>query len=99
MPGLPATQYDVDRAAGQVVVDLDNALAAVAAFNVMLNDADRFGGQAGLVALGYSDVAATMLINAFGDMSNLNATARGQRAQPDASDFFFWAKRLKGVTP
>ena len=97
--GLPSTIADVSAECGRSVVDLVNAMNHCSALNTMLNDADRYGGQAGLVALGASSADATLLIASFADLQNLHLTAHGQRAQAVASDFFFNAKKLMGVNP
>lgn len=57
--------------------------------------------EAELVALGFTnspnggEVAA--MKSALADLENLRLTAYGQRAQPAASNFFFWAAKLRGI--
>jgi hypothetical protein len=97
--GLPSTLADVSAACGRAVVDLANAMNKCSAMNTMLNDANRYNGTTGLIALGASSADATLLVASFADLQNLSLTAHGQRAQAVASDFFFNAKLLMGVNP
>jgi hypothetical protein len=98
--GLPGSMADINRMCGQGVLDVANSLSRCLAIGVMLNDAQRYGGQAGLVAnLGFATADATLLLNAYTDMASLSAVAHGQQAQPGASDFFWNAKLLMGAMP
>jgi hypothetical protein len=53
--------------------------------------------DADLVALGFTSGDAAQMKSAFTDLDNLRQTAYGQRAQPAASNFFFWAAKLRGI--
>ncbi len=105
MAGLPAGPTDIHRACGSAIVAAAQALDNCVALNTMLNDTDRGFGQAGLAAIftaGGDPQAATtaaLILASFADMTNLAAVARGQQAQPGASNFFYNAARLMGVTP
>jgi hypothetical protein len=71
----------------------------------MLNDTSRGFGQTNLAALftaaGDPQAAtnAGLVIASFADLTNLNAVAKGQQAQPAASNFFFNAAKLMGTVP
>lgn len=107
MVGLPAGPNDIHRVCGQAVVNLDQALAACSGINTMLNDTSRGFGQTNLAviftaagqAAGPAATDAGLLIASFADLQNLSAVAHGQQAQPAASNFFFNAAKLMGVTP
>jgi hypothetical protein len=99
MAGLSAQAGDVNRACGNAVVALAQALSQCTALNTMLNDTSRGFGQAGLVALGFTSADAALLLASFADLTNLAAVASGQQAQPAASNFLFNAAKLMGVTP
>jgi hypothetical protein len=105
MAGLSAQAGDINRACGNAVVALAQALAACSGLNTMLNDTSRGFGQANLAAMftaagdpqGTSN--AGLIIASFADLQNLSAVAHGQQAQPAASNFFFNAAKLMGVIP
>ena len=96
--GLSAGTSVLNNTIGNAVLSLAQAVAQCNAVNTMLNDAARFGGQAGLVAAGYTSGDATLIMNSFGDLANLYKVAHGQQAT-GASDFFFNAKLLLGTVP
>jgi len=50
-----------------------------------------------LTALGFVSGEVASLKSAFVDLDNLRLTAYGQRAQTPASNFFFWASKLRGI--
>jgi len=99
MPGLNSGTGVLNNTIGAAVLDLASALAKCNAVNDMLNDADRFNGQAGLVAAGFSSNDATLIMNSFGDLAALYRVAHAQQQQVGNNDFFFNAKKLLGTVP
>lgn len=53
--------------------------------------------DATLTALGFTTDDVAQVKSAFADLDNLRLTAYGQRAQTPASNFFFWASKLRGI--
>ena len=93
-------------AAGRNVTktDLDNQLAGLALQGYdWLGRVERLKAwldtktEGDLVALGYSAGDVTLMKAAYTDLNNLSQTAKGQRTQTPASDFFFNAKQLWGT--
>jgi hypothetical protein len=91
--GFPFTKTEIDMRTGQVVLELRNALDAAQRIKVVLDE--KTDGD--LTGLGYTAPEVTLLRAAFTDLDNLARTARGQRAQSPASDFFFNARKLLGL--
>lgn len=91
--GFPTDKGAIDSWAPTVVVELRTAMDQVLRIKAWLDTQQA----ADLTALGYSSAEASLLIAAITDLSNLVATARGQRAQSPASNFFFNADKLTGL--
>lgn len=105
--GLSADVNSLNRACGQAVVALAQALDTVTGINAMLQNAERgfaMDGDTDPLTTGdgamSSDDAAT-LRNSFSALALLAQVAYGQIAQSGAepSNFFFYAQQLMGVTP
>ena len=91
--GFPITKRVIDSRAGFLTKTLRDTLRDIEVVKTWLDatpDAD-------LIALGYSADDAALLKSAFGDMSKLARIANAEDTQANASDFFFWAKRLVGL--
>lgn len=109
MPGYNNNANAVNQAAGLAVANLAAALDAVVAFNAMLLNAQRFNGEAGLVAnQGFSTTDAGLIVASFSDLSNLASIAVGAagylaqvpgQSSPGANNFFFNAQQLMGTIP
>lgn len=106
--GNSATKLDLDRAMGSAVTTLAQALDQCAGISELLGDASRAftitnnGGvftSDKLTALGYDADDITLIAEAFGALAQLRLVAYGQAAQPAASNFFFQAQQLMGITP
>lgn len=108
--GNPATKTDLDRMMGNAIVGLAQALDLVSGINdMLLNDqraftvtiSDSAFVSAELSAMGYSDDEITLIAEAFSALAGLRQIALGLTAQPGASatNFFFQAQQLMGVTP
>lgn len=106
--GLPAQLSDVNRAAGQYVAAVANALDDAFRFNAALLSPQRFNGATGLTTVqGFASADATLLLNSFGDLANLTQIARGAAGfqvqisggQLGASNFLFNAQQLLGTIP
>jgi hypothetical protein len=96
--GLSSGLAVLNNTAGNAVLQLAGALATCNGINTMLNDAERYNGQAGLVSAGMSSAGATLLIASFADITNPYKVAHGQQAT-GVSDFFFNARNLLGAQP
>ena len=92
--GYPINRAVIDSRAGYIVKTLRETLDM--AITLKTNVLDGLDTTA-LQALGYSAAEAADLKSGIADIVNLAATARGQRAQSPATDFFFFAKKLTGV--
>lgn len=93
--GLTATigKQDIDRRAGQLVVQLENILSEIQKFNEYLGTFT----DAELEAFGaYSAEERQLLKGSFIDLENLRLTAYGQRAQSPANNFLYNATKLTG---
>jgi hypothetical protein len=99
---------DLDRIMGSAIKDLAQALDLCADINDMLLDGNRaftITSDAGaftsgkLTDLGYDGDDITLIAQAFGALAQLRLVALGQATVPAASNFFFQAQQLMGVTP
>jgi hypothetical protein len=96
--GLPMEAGDVNRAAGQGIVQVVEAFKTITGLNAMYQDTGRGYGIASLTTL-LGAPAANLIIASYGDLANLVAIAHAQQALAEPSDFFFNAKQLLGTTP
>lgn len=97
--GLPSDPASLNRTCGAAVTNFSKAFDDCNSLNAMLNDADRYGGSAGLQAKGMGQPAADLLVASFADIHALYLVAHGQQQQVGNNDFFFHAKLLMGTTP
>lgn len=91
--GFQVNKAAIDQRAGAIVVAGEawfEDVQRLAAWLAATPDAD-------LVAMGYSAGDVAQLKSSFADLDNLRLTAYGQRTQPGASNFFFWAAKLRGI--
>ncbi len=91
--GFPIDRGVIDNRCGFLAKQLRDTLAQIATVKAFLDattDAD-------LIAMGYSQDDVTLLKSAYGDLAKLSRIAHGQDTQADASDFFWFAKRLVGL--
>lgn len=94
--GFPREKRDIDNRAGYLALKLREWCEEVAQFKGVLDTLD----EDALVALGYTggeNGEVALLKSAITDLDNLRQVAQGQRVQPAASDFFWFARRLWGV--
>jgi hypothetical protein len=91
--GYPVNRAVIDSRAGYIVKTLKDTLAQAVTLKGVLDGLN----DAALTSMNYTTTEITELRNGIADISNLAATANGQRAQTPASDFFFNAKKLTGV--
>jgi hypothetical protein len=91
--GFPIDKPTLDARAGWLVQQLRDTLEQIVTVKSVLDGLD----EAALEAMGYTADDVATLKSGFTDLSNLAAVAHGQQAQPQASDFFFFAKRLTGL--
>lgn len=85
--GFEATKAGLNARIGQLVVNLTSAfedVERVSAWGGRLSDAEMLAEVSGLTQ---DDVDDFRVVAA--DLENLRLTAFGQRAQPEASNFFF----------
>lgn len=96
MAGYGVTPDVLNQRAGFLVETVRDTFDEVLLFKAFL---DRYADAQALSTAvpGLSVGDATTLKASFADLGNLVATARGQRAQSPASDFFFNAKFLLGI--
>lgn len=95
--GLPANKSDIDYRAGNVVLNLRNALREVEAFNSYLNtldDADLADVESG--GVGYTADEITLLRASYVDLTKLSRIAHGQDEQVGPNNFFWNAAHLTG---
>ena len=91
--GFQVTKDALNQRAGSVVV----------AGEAWFEDVERLAAwlaatpDASLTALGFSTDDVAQMKSAFADLDNLRLTAYGQRTQSPASNFFFWAAKLRGI--
>jgi len=98
--GLSSDQFALNNQLGRAIVAVAQALDDIVRLNAMLNDADRFGGAAGLAAKqGYTSAEAATIMAAFGDLANYASVAHAGMTVPAANDFFFHAKLMMGTIP
>ena len=93
--GYPINRAVIDSRAGYLVTTIRNTFDHVLNLKTVLDGYDLAALQA--APFSYTAAEANDLKNGIADLANLVATARGQRAQSPASDFFFAAKKLTGV--
>ena len=91
--GFPTDKASIDSWAPTVVVELRTAMDQVLRIKAWLDTQQTVD----LTNLGYTSAEAALLVSAVTDLSNLVATARGQRTQPAQSNFFFNADKLTGI--
>lgn len=94
MLGFPTNKIDVDSRAGQLALTLRDTFTDIVTMKAWLDTQT----DAQLTALGYSAAEVTLLRASFVDMFNLANIAHGQGTQPAASDFFWNAKHLTGLS-
>lgn len=91
--GFQVSKDALNQRAGAIVVAGESWFEDVerlAAYLAATPDAD-------LAALGFTSPDVAAVKSAFVDLENLRLTAYGQRAQTPASNFFFWASKLRGI--
>lgn len=91
--GFQVTKDALNQRAGSIVVAGEawfEDVQRMAAWLTATPDAD-------VVALGFTQGEVSALKSAFTDLGNLRDTAYGQRTQAQASNFFFWAAKLRGI--
>ena len=91
--GFQVTKDALNQRAGSVVVAGESWFEDVermAAYLAATPDGD-------LTALGFTGGDVAGLKSSFVDLDNLRLTAYGQRTQPAASNFFFFAAKLRGI--
>lgn len=91
--GFQVTKDALNQRAGSIVVAGESWFEDVerlASYLAATPDAD-------LTALGFTSGEVASLKSAFTDLDNLRLTAYGQRAQTPASNFLFWASKLRGI--
>lgn len=91
--GFPREKRDIDNRAGYLALKLREWCEEVEQFKAVLDTLD----EPALVALGYTSEEVALLKSAVTDLDNLRQVAQGQRMQEQASDFFWFARRLWGV--
>lgn len=94
MLGFPTDKNNIDSRAGFLALTLRDTLADIVNVKTWLDTQQ----DADLTALGYSAAEVTLLRASFVDMFNLANIAHGQGTQPAASDFFWNAKHLTGLS-
>lgn len=93
MAGIPVNKDIINGRAGYLVKTLRDTLAEVGRLKAYFDSV----GTPGLTGLGFTTDEAALLGSAFGDLDKVRRIANGQDTQAEASDFFFWAKRLTGI--
>jgi hypothetical protein len=91
--GFQVTKASLDQRVGSIVV------AGEAWFEDVQRQAAWLAAQpdADITALGYTSEDVALVKSSFVDLENLRLTAYGQRTQSPASNFFFWASKLRGI--
>lgn len=101
--GYPVTGSDINNRAGALIVALWQDLEAIRQFKAWLDDAthdDTFLNNAGITGSSSSGDVKT-LRDAFADLAGatgLYGVAHGTVTPSGASNYFFNAKKLSGVT-
>lgn len=91
--GFQVTKDALNQRLGSVVVSGEawfEDVERLAAWLAATPDAD-------LESLGFSTSDVAQMKSALADLENLRLTAYGQRTQSPASNFFFWASKLRGI--
>jgi hypothetical protein len=94
MAGYPVNRQVLDNRVGALVVQVREVLEDVQRIHAFLAaelDAD-------LVTMGYTQGEVDLLKSSFTDLDKLARIANGSAVQADASNFFFWAKNLTGLS-
>lgn len=91
--GQNISKADIDGTSAALTKNVNNALARCVDFKAWL---DTQPDQDLITTYGYTAGEVAVLKSAFTDLANLAATYRGERTQPEASDFRFFAKQLMG---
>lgn len=91
--GYPINRAVIDSRAGYIVKSLRDLFDQAAILKGVVDGLN----DAALTSFGYSAAEITELRNGVTDISNLALTAKGQRAQSPANNFFFNANKLTGV--
>jgi hypothetical protein len=95
--GFTIDKAGIDSRAGQLVLNLRQALQSCSDMCDLLNDTSVFANDAALTALGYTAAEVTTLRAAFTDLKKLWQISHAAATQAAANDFFFNAKHLTGL--
>jgi hypothetical protein len=94
--GYQVTKATLDNQVGNAVVQLRDALERFEPIKAWLDaTADATLEDA---PFGYTSQEVAILKSAVTDITNLGLTARGERAQAVANNFFFFADQLTGIS-
>lgn len=97
--GYPFDWSSINARAGSLAVQLDRLLDDIHAFKVrLIDDHTQAEVQAIATGAGAATAAADLVRSGIIDLDKLFQVATGQTTQTPASDFFFNARKLTGVT-
>lgn len=94
MLGFPTDKNNIDSRAGYLALTLRDTFSGIVIFKAWLDTQQ----DTDLTGLGYTQAEVTLLRAAYTDLTNLNNIAHAQGTQPAASDFFWNAKHLTGLS-
>ena len=92
--GFPTGKQDIDSRAGFLALTLRDALRDVKTLKGWLDGKT----EQDLMDLGYTSGEVATLKSAYTDLAKLADIAAGQATQAEASDFFWFAKHLTGLS-
>lgn len=101
MAGNPFTALDLNNRAGALVTGLWTSLEEVRKFKLWLDDTTHTDTVLGPTGIGVTSADLTIIRNSFADLggsSGLYAVAHGTFAPSGASNYFFNAKQLTGLS-
>jgi hypothetical protein len=93
--GYPLTKGTLDNRIGHLIVQSDQLLTDWERLYELINSSE--GDDATLGSMGYSTQDIALIKAIVFAWHDLNQVARGQKTQPEANNYFFYAKMVRGV--
>lgn len=93
--GYPLSKGALDNRIGHLIIATDNILSDWARLYDLITSDE--GNDAALTALGYNSQDIALIKAVVFAMNDLNEVSRGRKSLPSSNNFFFYAKKVRGV--